>query len=131
MNQIDLVARRAVVTGGGQGIGRAIAERLLASGAAVSLWDRDAALVGTVAGELSTDGRIVRHAVVDVANHEAAETATRATIDALGGIDILVANAGIAGPNSRSGNIHRTRGNGCLTSTSPASFCAADRSSRT
>jgi NAD(P)-dependent dehydrogenase (short-subunit alcohol dehydrogenase family) len=100
MNQIDLVGRRAVVTGGGQGIGRAIAERLLASGAVVSLWDRDAALVGTVAAELSTDGRIVRHAVVDVANHEAVEAATRATIDALGGIDILVANAGIAGPNS-------------------------------
>jgi 2-dehydro-3-deoxy-L-rhamnonate dehydrogenase (NAD+) len=99
MNQIDLAGRRAVVTGGGQGIGRAIVERLLASGAAVSLWDRDAALVATVADELSTDGRLVRHAVVDVSDHEAVDAATRATIDALGGIDILVANAGVAGPN--------------------------------
>jgi len=45
MNKIDLVGRRAVVTGGAQGIGRAIAERLLASGAAVSIWDRDAKLL--------------------------------------------------------------------------------------
>ena len=53
MNQIDLAGRRAVVTGGGQGIGRAVAERLLASGAAVSLWDRDADLVASAAAELS------------------------------------------------------------------------------
>jgi 2-dehydro-3-deoxy-L-rhamnonate dehydrogenase (NAD+) len=100
MNQIDLVGRRAVVTGGGQGIGCAIAERLLASGASVSLWDRDEALVEAVAAELSTDGRVVPYAVVDVSNHAAVDAATRATIDALGGIDILVANAGIAGPNA-------------------------------
>ncbi|MGH9338602.1 MAG: SDR family NAD(P)-dependent oxidoreductase, partial [Acidobacteriota bacterium] len=43
MNRIDLEGKRAVVTGAGQGIGRAIAERLLASGAAVALWDRDTA----------------------------------------------------------------------------------------
>ena len=48
MNRIDLDGRRAVVTGGAQGIGRAIAERLLASGAAVALWDRDRSLVDAV-----------------------------------------------------------------------------------
>lgn len=42
MNQIDLAGRVAVVTGGAQGIGRAVAERLIASGARVCLWDRDA-----------------------------------------------------------------------------------------
>ena len=99
MNQIDLAGRRAVVTGGGQGIGRAIAERLLASGAAVSLWDRDQALVESVAVELSSQNRVVRHVAVDVSNAAGVEAATSATVAALGGLDILVANAGIAGPN--------------------------------
>jgi NAD(P)-dependent dehydrogenase (short-subunit alcohol dehydrogenase family) len=98
MNEIDLDGQRAVITGGGQGIGRAIAERFLASGAAVSLWDRDQQLLEAVAEELSTQGR-VRHVAVDVSDPAGVEAATRATIDALGGIDILVANAGIAGPN--------------------------------
>jgi 2-dehydro-3-deoxy-L-rhamnonate dehydrogenase (NAD+) len=98
MNEIDLDGQRAVVTGGGQGIGRAIAERFLASGAGVSLWDRDRQLVEAAADELSGQGR-VRHVTVDVSDPAGVEAATRATIDALGGIDILVANAGIAGPN--------------------------------
>jgi len=98
MNQIDLKGRRAVVTGGGQGIGRAIAERLLASGAAVSLWDRDWSLTAAVTAELSSQGT-VHHVAADVSDAAAVEAATAATISALGGIDILVANAGIAGPN--------------------------------
>jgi 3-oxoacyl-[acyl-carrier protein] reductase len=98
MNQLDLKGRRAVVTGGGQGIGRAIAERLLASGAAVSLWDRDNALIDSVAAELASRGRI-HHVSVDVSSAAAVDAATKATIEAFGGIDILVANAGIAGPN--------------------------------
>jgi 2-dehydro-3-deoxy-L-rhamnonate dehydrogenase (NAD+) len=99
MNEIDLDGQRAVVTGGGQGIGRAIAERFLASGARVSLWDRDQQLVEAVADELSGQGR-VHHVAVDVSDPAGVDAATRATIDALGGIDILVANAGIAGPNN-------------------------------
>ena len=47
MNKIDLQNRRAVITGGAQGIGLAIAKRLLMSGASVSLWDRDETLVST------------------------------------------------------------------------------------
>src|SRR5215469_18147930 len=100
MNQIDLAGRRAVVTGGAQGIGRAVAERFLASGATVSLWDRDTDLVESAAAELSGRGA-VHYVSVDVSNAAGVEAATAATVDILGGIDILVANAGITGPNLR------------------------------
>ncbi|HEX3208803.1 MAG TPA: SDR family NAD(P)-dependent oxidoreductase [Geminicoccaceae bacterium] len=98
MNRIDLDGRRAVVTGGAQGIGRAIVERLLASGAAVSIWDRDRSLAEVTRGELASQGR-VESVAVDVTEVAAVEAATRATVKALGGIDILVNNAGVAGPN--------------------------------
>jgi len=98
-NRIDLTARRAVVTGGAQGIGRAVAERLLASGASVSLWDRDPGVAST-ARELA--GLQAVHAeVVDVTNGPDVDRATAAAVQALGGIDILVANAGITGPNHK------------------------------
>ncbi len=97
MNRIDLDGRRAVVTGGAQGIGRAIAERLLASGATVTLWDRDP-------GELESTRRALGSgtggAVVDVTDPESVERAAAATIETAGGIDILVNNAGVAGPNA-------------------------------
>jgi NAD(P)-dependent dehydrogenase (short-subunit alcohol dehydrogenase family) len=98
MNAIDLTGRRAVVTGGAQGIGRAIAERFLASGASVSLWDRDQTLVESTARELSTRGD-TRALAMDVKNAGEVDAAARSTERALGGIDILVANAGISGPN--------------------------------
>lgn len=96
MNRIDLVGRRAVVTGGAQGIGRAISERLLDSGAAVALWDKDGALVAATAAELAGRGRVVT-AAVDVTVYREVEAATATTVAALGGIDVLVCNAGIAG----------------------------------
>jgi 3-oxoacyl-[acyl-carrier protein] reductase len=98
MNRIDLAGRRAVVTGGAQGIGRAVAERLLASGAAVSLWDRDVGLLAVTAAELGDRGT-VHQAGVDVTSPEGVAAATSAAAAALGGLDILVANAGITGPN--------------------------------
>ena len=54
MNEIDLNNRNAIVTGGARGIGRAIAERLLASGARVSLWDVDAAALAQASAEMGT-----------------------------------------------------------------------------
>jgi 3-oxoacyl-[acyl-carrier protein] reductase len=100
VNQIDLNGRRAVVTGGAQGIGRAVAERLLSSGAAVSLWDRDG-MVSATARELQGDHRRVHDVVVDVTSAADVERASAATASALGGIDILIANAGITGPNHK------------------------------
>ena len=97
MNRIDLDGRRAVVTGGAQGIGRAIAERLLASGASVTLWDRDPGGLEAACEALGTQ---VGGAVVDVADPGSVERAVAETIAAAGGIDILVNNAGIAGPNA-------------------------------
>ncbi len=99
MNQIDLQGKRAVVTGGGQGIGRAIAERFLASGAKVSLWDRDKAITDLARDELAGAGD-VQSVQVDLTNLKAVEQARDATNEAFGGIDILVNNAGIAGPNA-------------------------------
>ena len=99
-NRIDLGGRFAVVTGGAQGIGRAIVERFLDSGAAVAIWDRDAALAQKTVGELGQRGRIVAFAV-DVTVPADVESACARTIEAFGRIDILVNNAGIAGPNMK------------------------------
>jgi NAD(P)-dependent dehydrogenase (short-subunit alcohol dehydrogenase family) len=100
MNQIDLQNRCAIVTGGARGIGRSIAERLLASGARVSLWDVDAAALEQASGELSAAGT-VHTATVDLANFESVKAAAEATAKALGKLDILVNNAGITGGNAK------------------------------
>ena len=97
-NMIDLNGRCAVVTGSAQGIGRAIAARLLESGASVAIWDRDGKLAGEAAAALGGDGRVEAIAV-DVTRLTEIEAARDATVKALGRIDILVNNAGIAGPN--------------------------------
>jgi 3-oxoacyl-[acyl-carrier protein] reductase len=97
-NRIDLNGRMAVVTGGAQGIGRAIVERFLASGATVAIWDRDLALAQKTAGELKASGRVIAVSV-DVRDYADVERARDATLESLGRIDILVNNAGIAGPN--------------------------------
>ena len=100
MNQIDLSGRTAVITGGAQGIGRAIAERMLDSGAAVCLWDRDIALAEATRAELAARGTV--HAVeMDVTDLASVEAATARTEAALGRIDILVTSAGIAGPTAK------------------------------
>jgi 3-oxoacyl-[acyl-carrier protein] reductase len=97
-NRIDLEGKKAVVTGGAQGIGRAIVERFLASGAAVAIWDFDSALARKTAEELKSKGTAVAiH--VDVTKLSDIERARDETVKALGRIDILVNNAGIAGPN--------------------------------
>jgi 3-oxoacyl-[acyl-carrier protein] reductase len=98
VHRFDLRGRRAVVTGGAQGIGRAIAERFLVSGARVSLWDADASAAAATAQTLGELGE-VHTASVDVSKVEQVDAAAAATMGVFGGIDILVANAGITGPN--------------------------------
>lgn len=94
MNNIDLKGRRAIVTGGAQGIGRAVAERFLASGASVAIWDRDMPLAESTAAEIG-----VTAIEVDLVSPDAVDAALAQTRDALGGVDIMVNNAGIAGAN--------------------------------
>ncbi len=101
MNRIDLSGRKAVVTGGARGIGYAVAERFLESGAAVALWDLDEAALKTAAQQLGRNGKVVVFAL-DVTDAAAVEQAAKGTIASLAGIDILVNNAGIAGANKKS-----------------------------
>lgn len=104
MNQIDLNQRNAIVTGGARGIGRAIAERLLASGAHVSLWDVDAAALAAAASEIQLPGRL-HTATVNLADVDSVAAATAATVAAFGKLDILVNNAGITGGNAKTWDI--------------------------
>jgi NAD(P)-dependent dehydrogenase (short-subunit alcohol dehydrogenase family) len=99
-NKIDLGGRTAIVTGAAQGIGRAITERFLESGASVAMWDCDIALAQATAEQLQTRGRVVAIAA-DVGNYAAVEHALDETLKAFGHIDILINNAGISGPNTK------------------------------
>jgi 2-dehydro-3-deoxy-L-rhamnonate dehydrogenase (NAD+) len=96
MNRIDLEGRRAAVTGAAQGIGLAVAERLLRSGAKVALWDRDAGELEAAVGRLGGGAVAVAVDVTDLAAVEAAVVASEARLG--GGLDVMVCNAGIAGP---------------------------------
>ena len=99
MNAIDLKGRTAVITGGARGIGFAAAEKMLASGAAVALWDIDAAALGKAAAALSKSGR-VHTAIVELTDEADVKKAVGALLRDAGKIDILVNNAGITGGNA-------------------------------
>jgi NAD(P)-dependent dehydrogenase (short-subunit alcohol dehydrogenase family) len=94
MNQLDLQGRHAVVTGGASGIGLAIAARLTASGAAVTIWDLDETAGRAAAAKLP--GAFV---VADVRDPASVTRAVGATLKGASDIDILINNAGITGPN--------------------------------
>jgi 3-oxoacyl-[acyl-carrier protein] reductase len=99
MNTIDLKNRVAVITGGARGIGYAIAERMLASGATVIIWDVDQAALSKATTSLSNRGRVFG-ARVDVTDEASVESAVTSLKNEAGRIDILVNNAGITGGNA-------------------------------
>ena len=94
-NQINLEGRVAIVTGGAQGIGRAISERFLRSGASVMIWDFDSQLGAETADRLGDKAHFLS---VDVTDADAVADAAEKTAATLEKIDILVTSAGIAGP---------------------------------
>jgi 3-oxoacyl-[acyl-carrier protein] reductase len=98
MNQLDFRDRHAIVTGGAAGLGLAIAQRLVASGGRVTLWDRDASAAARAAGEL---GSANGHVVVDVADEASVRAALQSTLAQQPRIDALVNSAGITGPNTK------------------------------
>jgi 3-oxoacyl-[acyl-carrier protein] reductase len=98
MNQLDLNARAAVITGGARGIGYAVASRALRSGASVSVWDVDRARVTEAQRELSALGHVSAE-VVELSDAAAVHAAAESTVAGHGKIDVLVNNAGITGGN--------------------------------
>ena len=99
MNQIDLKGRVAVVTGGAQGIGYAVAERMLNSGASVVLWDIDAVRLMDAENTLAKLGKVTT-SIVELTLAADVDAAAAEALEAHGKIDILVNNAGITGGNA-------------------------------
>ena len=100
MNQIDLGGRSAVITGGASGIGLAIAQRLAADGARVTVWDRNADGARAAAAALAPVPQGEHGGLaVDVTDAAAVDAAAAQTLARTGRIDILVCSAGITGPN--------------------------------
>jgi 3-oxoacyl-[acyl-carrier protein] reductase len=98
MNRYDLEKQTAVVTGGAQGIGLAVVERFLASGARVAIWDRDAAMLERCAEHLAQPHRVLC-VEADIALPASVEEATRRTLETFDTIEILINNAALVGPN--------------------------------
>ena len=97
MNKLDFEGRVAVITGGAQGIGFAVAQRLVASGAKVCLWDVQQSQLDEARAQLGAAAQTVR---VDVTSEREVSEAAKATRAAQGRIDVLVCSAGITGPNA-------------------------------
>jgi len=98
MNQLDFNGRHAVVTGGAAGLGYGIAQRLLASGGSVTLWDRDGEAAAKAAAALGPKAFAL---AVDVSQQPSVAKAVAATLAQAGRIDALVNSAGITGPNTK------------------------------
>ena len=93
MNKINLENRVAIVTGGAQGFGLAITQRFIESGARVLIWDKDTEYLNKV------DLKNTQKIEVDVSNYKSVENAFAESLTHENKIDILINNAGIAGPN--------------------------------
>jgi len=91
-NRIDLGGRTAIVTGGAQGIGYDVVERLTASGARVAVWDMNGDELKKIGRDLGAHVELLEQTDWSAVQRTAAKT-----LDVFGKIDILVNNAGIAG----------------------------------
>jgi NAD(P)-dependent dehydrogenase (short-subunit alcohol dehydrogenase family) len=98
VNKYDFENRVAIITGGAQGIGRAVGERMLSSGGKVSIWDRDVDLLKKTVADLDQPAQ-VQGLEADIGDLAAVELAVAATLKRFGKIDILINNAAIVGPN--------------------------------
>ncbi|HEY1999115.1 SDR family NAD(P)-dependent oxidoreductase [Paraburkholderia sp.] len=98
MNRIDLDGRVVVITGGARGIGYAVAQRALNSGAEVALWDLDAARLERSQRELAELGKVTS-ATVELTDEASVNKAVAQTLAAHGKIDVLINCAGITGGN--------------------------------
>ena len=94
----DLTGRRALVTGGGSGIGLAMARALAEHGASVALWGRRAERVRAAADELTATGAVAHAQQVDVSDEAAVAEGVQETVALLGGLDVVVVNAGLGVP---------------------------------
>ena len=99
MNNIDLKGKRAIVTGGARGIGFAIAERLLQSGATVTLWDIELPSLEKAQADLKSAGKVFS-VEVDVTQENSIKRGVELTYEHMGDVEILINNAGITGGNA-------------------------------
>jgi len=99
MNSYDFENRVAIVTGGGQGIGLTVAERMLQHGGSVAIWDRDQKLLDALTDKYGADGKVLA-VNADIGSIESVDAAVKAVLARFGKIDILVNNAAIVGPNA-------------------------------
>jgi 3-oxoacyl-[acyl-carrier protein] reductase len=99
MNSYDLNGRVAIITGAGQGIGLTVAERMLDSGATVSVWDIDQKLLDALDAKHGKSGRLqVLNA--NIGKLDSVEAAVKAVVAKFGKVDVLINNAAIVGPNA-------------------------------
>jgi len=98
MNHYDFSGQSAVVTGGAQGIGYAVVERLLAGGAKVAIWDKDPAALAEAVQALN--GKAVFGVQTDITDLRSVEAAAAQTAERAGPVSVLVNSAGIAGANA-------------------------------
>ena len=99
MNNIDLKGKRAIVTGAARGIGFAIAERLLQSGATVTLWDIEFPNLEKAQANLKSAGNVFS-VEVDVTQENSINRGVDLTYEHMGDVEILINNAGITGGNA-------------------------------
>ncbi len=95
MKKFDLTGRKALVTGGARGLGEGMAQALADAGAAVMIGDVLTSLGRDTAGKLAAGGAKAAFVQLDVTREDDWVAAVKATIDTLGGFDILINNAGI------------------------------------